>query len=257
MAERQRGAFVQAKTAQDTYIRSVASTGKSPADQHRGGEGAPRRRDDRRGRVLGAQGQGPRLTQRDDPGPAHDVPDRGCLRAGWGRQLVRMRFFCTSNSVSLGPPSPAASRAARAGQASRPCRVSRGPGAAARRPGPGLRLRGRRRCGGGGLLPSWAAQRPACRRETRFETLVAVPAMTAVLATPRISPGIGSSSSRVSGDGFDGVQGSDDRLHRDASAGDELAAGTPQGDGERGCPHVLVDEDRRRRLREPARSPPR
>jgi len=32
MAERQQGAFVQAKTAQDTYIRSVAS-GKSPADQ--------------------------------------------------------------------------------------------------------------------------------------------------------------------------------------------------------------------------------
>ena len=32
MAERQRGAFVEAKTAQDQYIRSVA-TGKSPADQ--------------------------------------------------------------------------------------------------------------------------------------------------------------------------------------------------------------------------------
>ncbi|GEK23419.1 SHOCT domain-containing protein [Cellulomonas xylanilytica] len=31
MAERQRGAFVEAKAAQDTYIRSVA--GKSPADQ--------------------------------------------------------------------------------------------------------------------------------------------------------------------------------------------------------------------------------
>ncbi|KQR16103.1 SHOCT domain-containing protein [Cellulomonas sp. Leaf334] len=31
MAERQRGAFVEAKTAQDSYIRSVAS-GKSPAD---------------------------------------------------------------------------------------------------------------------------------------------------------------------------------------------------------------------------------
>ncbi|GEL97266.1 SHOCT domain-containing protein [Cellulomonas terrae] len=32
MAERQRGAFVEAKSAQDSYIRSVAS-GKSPADQ--------------------------------------------------------------------------------------------------------------------------------------------------------------------------------------------------------------------------------
>ena len=32
MAERQRGAFVEAKTAQDQYIRSVAAS-KSPADQ--------------------------------------------------------------------------------------------------------------------------------------------------------------------------------------------------------------------------------
>ena len=31
MAERQQGAFVEAKQAQDTYIRSVAA-GKSPAD---------------------------------------------------------------------------------------------------------------------------------------------------------------------------------------------------------------------------------
>ena len=40
---------------------------------------------------------------------------------------------------------------------------------------------------------SWAAQRPACRRETRFDTAVAVPAITAVRATPRISPGMSSS----------------------------------------------------------------
>src|SRR5512144_809499 len=37
---------------------------------------------------------------------------------------------------------------------------------------------------------SCAAQRPACRRETRLDTEVAVPAITAVLATPRIRPGI-------------------------------------------------------------------
>ena len=37
---------------------------------------------------------------------------------------------------------------------------------------------------------SCSAQRSPCRRETRFDTAVAVPAMTAVLAIPRRSPGI-------------------------------------------------------------------
>src|SRR3954447_422217 len=45
-------------------------------------------------------------------------------------------------------------------------------------------------CCSAACCSSWLAQRPACRRDTRFETAVAVPAMTAVRATPRRSPGI-------------------------------------------------------------------
>ena len=58
------------------------------------------------------------------------------------------------------------------------------------------------RPGGGGIYPgcrlawSWAAHRPACRRDTAFDTAVHVPAATAVRATPRMSPGIATPPSR-------------------------------------------------------------
>src|SRR4051794_41722548 len=44
---------------------------------------------------------------------------------------------------------------------------------------------------------SLAAHRPAWRRDTRLETAVAVPAMTAVRATPRMRPGMFAPSSLV------------------------------------------------------------
>src|SRR3954468_987517 len=37
---------------------------------------------------------------------------------------------------------------------------------------------------------SWADHRPACRRDTRLDPAVAVPATTAVRATPRSNPGM-------------------------------------------------------------------
>src|SRR5215831_393804 len=92
---------------------------------------------------------------------------------------------------------------------------------------------------------SWAAQRPACRRDTRFDTAVAVPAMTAVRATPRMSPGIGFfllvGSVPVRGD-FRGVEGGEYRLHRDALAGDQLRTAAPKRRHQRGRPPVLVDD---------------
>ena len=63
----------------------------------------------------------------------------------------------------------------------------------------GHRVRGRRRWpagrprlsgSGAACCCSLAAQRPACRRETRLDTAVAVPAMTAVRAIPRSRPGM-------------------------------------------------------------------
>src|SRR4051794_239791 len=111
-------------------------------------------------------------------------------------------------------------------------------------------------CCSAACCSSWLAQRPACRRDTRFDTAVAVPAMAAVLATPLNSPGMTASFSvrwisacgwtsadwlgRVGGLGR--VEGSQHGLDRDSAAGDQLAAGTAQGGRERRGPDVLVDE---------------
>src|SRR3954471_16017184 len=111
-------------------------------------------------------------------------------------------------------------------------------------------------CCSAACCSSWLAQRPACRRDTRFDTAVAVPAMAAVLATPLISPGMTASFSvrwisacgwtsadrlgRVGGLGR--VEGSQHGLDRDPAAGDQLAAGTAQRGRERRGPDVLVDE---------------
>ena len=62
MAERQRGALVEAKHETDTYIRSVAAQLTGGADRRR--EGPAGLRGDRRRRVRDAQGQGARLTTR-------------------------------------------------------------------------------------------------------------------------------------------------------------------------------------------------
>ena len=80
---------------------------------------------------------------------------------------------------------------------------------------------------------SCAPQRPAWRRETRFDTAVAVPATTAVLATPLSRPGminpfllcwrlvaIGSAGRLV-----DRVQRRQEGLHGDPPARHELSAG--------------------------------
>src|SRR5215207_2103177 len=89
---------------------------------------------------------------------------------------------------------------------------------------------------------SWAAQRLPCRRETRFDTAVAVPAMAAVRATPRMSPGMGRSSSG-SGLGLEQVELGEDGLHRYPAAGHQLGAVSAQCPGERRRPRVLVDEN--------------
>src|SRR3954452_19756714 len=63
----------------------------------------------------------------------------------------------------------------------------------------------------------------AWRRETLFETWVAVPAMTAVRATPRRSPGM-----RFVLFLCGGFEGGQDVVHRDEPAGDELGAAAAQ-----------------------------
>src|SRR5258705_67631 len=89
---------------------------------------------------------------------------------------------------------------------------------------------------------SCAAHRLPCRRDTRFDTAVAVPATTAVRATPRRSPGIGQlllcASSAVGG-----VERRRDGFLWDVSGGDDLRAPSPQRLRERGRPPVLEDED--------------
>src|SRR3954453_9138394 len=91
---------------------------------------------------------------------------------------------------------------------------------------------------------SCGAQRFPWRRDTRLLTLVAVPAMTAVRATPRNSPGM-VMAPRVSGGGVGvgRVEGGDDPLHGDPAARDELGAGLAQRDGDRSGPAVLPDQD--------------
>src|SRR3954470_2361544 len=96
---------------------------------------------------------------------------------------------------------------------------------------------------GSAYAGSCCAQRFACRRLTRLETEVAVPATTAVRAIPRRRPGIRSSfrSSRQLG----GVERIDEVLHGNALEGDGLPAVPPHGGDERRGPAVLVDEQRR------------
>ena len=92
------------------------------------------------------------------------------------------------------------------------------PGAAARRTAcSGLRL----------LLLLLAAQRPCWRRETLLETWVAVPAITAVRATPRISPGMSVPFSGYWDVGVVGFESREQRLDGDATAGDQLTATAP------------------------------
>src|SRR3954464_498550 len=82
---------------------------------------------------------------------------------------------------------------------------------------------------------SWSAHRPAWRRETRFDTAVAVPATTAVRATPRIRPGMSSSLLRP-GRGrdrclrLDGVERLQQQRRRNPRTGDE-ACSTPHERG--------------------------
>src|SRR5215218_748998 len=106
--------------------------------------------------------------------------------------------------------------------------------------------------GGGGAAysccgSSWAAQRFACRRDTRFDTAVAVPATTAVRAIPRIKPmssaflfALLDLSTDVGG--FNRIQRGQHVVGRDASAGDHLGAGAPHGRDKRARPCVLVQD---------------
>src|SRR4051794_26772226 len=102
-------------------------------------------------------------------------------------------------------------------------------------------------CGGASAASCWA-QRLAWRRDTRLLTDVAVPAMTAVRATPRSNPGMVWFLALV-GDGLERVERRDEGLDGDAAAGDQLAAGPAQRRGDRGRPQVLPDQDRRRGAR--------
>src|SRR4051812_13396020 len=64
--------------------------------------------------------------------------------------------------------------------------------------------------------------------------------MTAVRATPRSSPGM---NRLLSVRCFDGLERGDDGLDGQAPAGDQLAAGLAECDGDRRRPAVLPDED--------------
>src|SRR5262245_4530596 len=94
---------------------------------------------------------------------------------------------------------------------------------------------------------SCCAQRLACRRETRFETAVAVPATTAVRATPRRSPGMVMSSFGWSLVRL--VERCEERVLRDVARRHELRATSPQRLRERSRPAVLEDQDAGRRAR--------
>src|SRR6478752_3058243 len=107
-------------------------------------------------------------------------------------------------------------------------------------------------CGGGSwayCCCSWDAHLPACRRETRLDTAVAVPAMAAVRATPRMRPGMTCvpvlSRSDLGGGGVGRVDSGQHGLDGDAAAGDQLSAALANRQGERSGPDVLVDEDAR------------
>src|SRR3954471_9023676 len=103
---------------------------------------------------------------------------------------------------------------------------------------------------GSGAYSCWGSgwslypQRVACRRDTRLLTAVAVPATTAVRATPRSSPGIWCSSWSVGR--LDRVERGEDGLDLEPAAGDELAAGAPDRHRDGGRPAVLPHEQRGR-----------
>src|SRR5690242_8278036 len=89
------------------------------------------------------------------------------------------------------------------------------------------------------MFASRPANFSAWRRWTRPATAEAVPATTAVRATPRSSPGIAVAPSARR---FEGLEGGHDLGRRDAGAGDDLSA-APAGSGDERCrPRVLVDD---------------
>src|SRR3954453_14659702 len=144
----------------------------------------------------------------------------------------RILCFSAANSSSVRMPS------SRSLASSRNCAMGSSAGASGAGAGGGAAYCG---CGSAYWGSSCAAQRFACRRETRLETEVAVPAMTAVRATPRSSPGISGwlPFSGGGGLGFHRLEGGEDALHGDAPAGDELPAGLADRDRDRGGPAVL------------------
>src|SRR4249919_606594 len=118
-------------------------------------------------------------------------------------------------------------------------------------------------CGGGcwywgSAYGSCAAHRFACRRETRFDTAVAVPAATAVRAIPPIRPMSLSSSSCECEHSFaddstgayaelrsrrlELVEGRDDLGRGDPAAGDDVCSLTTQRCDERAGPGVLIQQ---------------
>src|SRR4249919_824100 len=98
---------------------------------------------------------------------------------------------------------------------------------------------------------SWAPHRLACRRDTRFDTAVAVPATTAVRAIPPISPIIRPLCAlrlrlRCRRFGLFSLKCIKHRLYlvgRDATAGDELCIGPPHGRDEWSGPGVFIHHE--------------
>src|SRR5947209_17783028 len=91
------------------------------------------------------------------------------------------------------------------------------------------------------------AQRFPWRRETRFDTAVAVPAMTAVRAMPRRSPIRSFSFVRSVVGRVAQLERGEEVVLGDEAGGHELCATATKGRCERCRPPVLVDEHRARR----------
>jgi hypothetical protein len=110
-------------------------------------------------------------------------------RSSWREhdQESRIRAFCASNSASVSTPCSLSWASSLSWAIVSPMSVAGAAGAGA--VGAGWYC-------GAACCCSCSAQRPAWRRDTRFDTAVAVPATTAVRATPRSSPGIYSSFPR-------------------------------------------------------------
>jgi hypothetical protein len=104
---------------------------------------------------------------------------RRSREAGSSRQVPRTFAFCAANSASV--RIPCSCRAASSLSCAIGSAAAWGAGAGGGGGGGG---------GSGACSYSWAPQRLAWRRDTRLLTAVAVPAMAAVRATPRISPGM-------------------------------------------------------------------